>query len=198
MANQTNEELLSIIRQAMKSKAPEQPQKQMQRINGKGVQHTKLQPTTKEHGKLGDFTRSNSNPPTRTNNTAIIGYEEVPKTHLNRKDERDGTNGKADVVEATTEMVRKAIKLALNQTGGAPSKRAVKHMAAPKMTRPDRVFQSGKGCGPGSSRSVTLGIIKAISAKETGCIVRKENISESVSRKNANTTQGNYNPMIVE
>jgi hypothetical protein len=68
-------------------------------------------------------------------------------------------------------------------------------MASPKMTRSDRVFQT---CGPGSSKSVAIDAIKAIAAQETGCIVRKEAISLTKSQKNSNTTQGNYNPMIVE
>lgn len=156
---------------------------------------TRRQPRSDEHGKLGDFTRSNSNPPSRSvSNTAIIGYEEVPKTRLSAA-HADGQS-----ITAETEMIRKAIKLVLSQTGGAPSKRQAKRAASPKMTRSDRVFASGKGCGPGSSRSVTLNTIKAVAATETGCIVRDPNnvITPSQSARNANTTQGNYNPTIVE
>lgn len=163
-------------------------------LKAKGPQRTKQQPRQSEHGELGDFSRSNSNPTSRsTPTTAFLGYEEVPKTQLHTKHA-----DKPSVIDAETEMVRKAIRIAINTTGGAPSKRAAKHAAGPKMTKSDRVFQAGKGCGVGSSRSVTLGIVKAISAKETGCIVRKEAIDKATSQRNANTTQGNYNPMIVE
>jgi hypothetical protein len=50
-----------------------------------------------------------------------------------------------------------------------PSKARVRRMAHRKMLPANRVFS--KGCGPGSSRSPTLGTIKAIAAKETYCIV---------------------------
>jgi hypothetical protein len=188
------QDLLQLIRATLKSKQTNKPSPQTKPTppsNGKGVQKVKQQPRTDEHGKLGDFSRSQTNSPRSsfTSNTAIVGYEEVPRTRLSKTDERKG------VVNAETEMIRKAIKLVLNQTGGAPSKRAAKRAAAPKMTRSDRVF---KTTGPGSSRSPVLDRIKAIAAKETGCIVRKEAISSSTSAKNANTTQGNYNPMIVE
>lgn len=166
---------------------------------------TKLQPRADQHGKLGDFSRSATNSPrsSYTSTTAIVGYEEVPKTHFSQKDERAG------VLDAETEMILKAVKIALNGTGGAPSKRVVKRAAAPKMTKSDRVFASNKGCGVGSSRSVTLGIVKAIASDETGCIVREQMkdrktkgplkpLTLQQSQKNANTTQGNYNPMIVE
>jgi len=182
------QDLLQLIRATLKSKTNGRSQSvPAEPLKAKGPQRTKQQPRSDEHGKLGDFTRSNSNPPTRTNNTAIVGYEEVPKTRFSKKD-----NGN---VQAETEMIRKAIKLVLNQTGGAPSKKAAKRMAAPKMTRSDRVF---KTTGPGSSRSPVLDRIKAIAATETGCIVRKEAIDKATSQRNANTTQGNYNPMIVE
>jgi len=41
-------------------------------------------------------------------------------------------------------------------------------MPKPKLTRSDRVFLS---CGPGSSRSAAIDMMKAISAEQTGCIV---------------------------
>lgn len=187
-----NEEtdLLQIIRAAMKTpNRPTGTKNQSVPVVPLKTKGARLQPRRDEHGKLGDFSRSNSNPPTRTNNTAIIGYEEVPKTRFSQK------HSDSDSLAAETEMVRKAIKLVLTQTGGAPSKAAVKRSAAPKMTRSDRVF---KTTGPGSSRSVVIDRIKAISATETGCIVRDKGISLSASQRNANTTQGNYNPMIVE
>jgi hypothetical protein len=181
MSEQT--ELLQLIRSVMKSPS-----------SGKAVQSraTKIRELEKEHGKLGDFSRSNSNPTSRAvRDSAFLGYEEVPKTRLTRKDER------TNVVDAQTEMIRKAVRIAINTSGGAPSKRAAKRMASPKMSRSDRVF---KTAGPGSSRSATLDAIKAIASEKTGCIVRdpKQAISAEASRKNSNTTQGNYNPMIVE
>jgi hypothetical protein len=192
-----DQDLLQIIRQAMKS--PKPTAKPLPRINGKGVQKTKIQPlaVSPEYGKRGDFSRSNSNPISRSvSNSAPVGFEEVTRARLQRRQEKNNKGGQT--LDAEFETIRKIVKIAIDGTGGAPSKRAVKHMAAPKMTKSDRVFQAGKGCGVGSSRSVTLGIIKAIAAKETGCIVRKEAIDKTTSQKNANTTQGNYNPMIVE
>jgi len=160
------------------------------------------QTQTAEHGKLGDFSRSNSNPTSRTvSNSASVGFEEVTRPRLNLKYEANKANGKTqssdNSLSAEFETIRKAVRIAIDGTSGAPSKRAVKRMAAPKMTRSDRVF---KTTGPGSSRSATLDAIKAIAAKETGCIVRdpKHVVTAAKSAKNANTTQGNYNPMIVE
>lgn len=180
-----NEQLLAIIRAAMKTPSsgstskPSPSGKQSPTIkpsNGKGVQKSKLQPRESEHGKLGDFSRSNSNPISRSvSNSVSVGFE--------------------DVSEAGDGSLLATIRIAINNTGGAPSKRQAKHMASPKMTRSDRVFSS---TGVGSSRSVTLGIIKAIAHPETGCIVRPEAIPLIDSQKNSNTTQGNYNPMIVE
>ena len=195
----SNEQLLAIIRSAMKPKSATQKSNgPVVPLKARGPQRTKLQPQLAEHGKLGDFTRSNSNPPTRTNNTALLGYEEVPKTRFSQNKTNNAKDADKPTLTAETEMVRKAIRVALNRTGGAPSKKAAKQMSAPKMTRSDRVFSSSNGCGVGSSRSVTLGIIKAIAHPETGCIVRKESISLTDSQKNSNTTQGGYFPQIVE
>jgi hypothetical protein len=207
-----DQDLLQIIRQAMKS--PNKTSKPLARINGKGVQKTKIKPleVSPEYGKRGDFSRSNSNPVSRSvSNSAPVGFEEVTRARLDRKhgpNDRSSKNGKEDL-NAEFETILKVVKIAIDGTGGAPSKRHVKQAASPKMTKSDRVFQSGKGCGVGSSRSVTLGIIKAIAAKDTGCLVREQMkdkktkeplkpLTLTESQKNANTTQGNYNPMIVE
>lgn len=195
-------DLLQLIRAAMKNPSKSKETKSSAKQGPTTVsKRTKTAELEKVHGKLGDFSRSNSNPTSRSIPTsATVGYEEVPKTRMNKKDSNNPNNV---VLEAETEMIRKAVRIALNNTGGAPSKRAVKQMASPKMTRSDRVFAAGNGCGPGSSKSPTLDAIKAIAAKETGCIVReqmkgKEPLSLRQSQKNANTTQGNYNPMIIE
>lgn len=177
-------DLLQLIRQAMNSKSTAATNKTP---NGKGVQRTKKRPPKAIAGQLGDFSRSNSNPPSRTvNNLAPVGFE--------------------DMSGAGDGSLLAVIRLSLTHLS-TPSKRQVKHMSSPKMTRPDRVFQLGKGCGPGSSKSPTLSIIKAIAAQDTGCIVREQMkgkdkqplkpLTLSESQKNANTTQGNYNPMIV-
>jgi hypothetical protein len=191
---ETEQELLQLIRAAMKNpKGTKQPVKPER---GKGPQHTRIKPLEQspEYGRRGDFSRSNSNPVSRSIPTvAVVGYEEVPKTRFTSKHKDN-----PQLLQAETEMIRKAVRIALNNTGGAPSKRAAKQMASPKMTRSDRVFAAGKGCGPGSSKSPAIDAIKAIAATETGCIVRKEPIKLNVSQKNANTTQGGYFPQIVE
>lgn len=168
--------------------------------NGTGVQKAKVRPleVSEEYGRRGDFSRSNSNPTSRPiRNSASVELEEVTRARLSRSYEQNKENkgNKSTSLNAEFETILKVVRIALDSTGGAPSKRAVKRMATPKMTRSDRVF---KTTGPGSSKSPELDAIKAIAAKETGCIVRKETISESKSMKNANTTQGGYFPQIVE
>lgn len=182
-------DLLQLIRDAMKVK-PSGPPKQLS-VKSKSVQRVhktqtnKTQPRLDEHGLLGDFSRSNSNPISRTvNTTAPVGLLD--------------TSGAGD--ESVLSVIRIAIdKLAI------PSKRQVKHMASPKMTNPSRVFDQNKGCGPGSSKSTIIDAMKAIASKDTGCLTREQMkgqdakpISLSQSQKNSNTTQGNYNPMIVK
>lgn len=188
-------DLLQLIRDAMKPTKPSEPPN---RGGGEGIKRvqvtktnnemkvtktskTQTQPRLDEHGLLGDFSRSNSNPISRTvNTTAPVGLLD--------------TSGAGD--ESVLSVIRIAIdKLAI------PSKRQVKHMASPKMTNPSRVFDQNKGCGPGSSKSGVIDAMKAIAATETGCLTREQMkgqpISLSQSQKNSNTTQGNYNPMIV-
>lgn len=170
-----------IIRAAMKSTGAKSStgSKTKPAQAAKGVQRSKHQPRLDEHGERGDFSRSNSNPTSQPfSNSAPVGLEDV-------SGDGDGS-------------LLAVIRIAINNTGNAPSKRAAKRAASPKMTRSDRVFAAGKGCGPGSSKSPTLDAIKAIAATETGCIVTTKKISLSESQKNANTTQGNYVPMIVE
>ena len=165
-------------------------------LAARGVQRSKTQVRVDMHGSKGDFTRSNSNPISRpVNNAASVGLEEVTRARLSRTHSKDNASGS---LSAEYETILKAVRIAIDGTGGAPSKRAAKRAASPKMTRSDRVFQSGRGCGPGSSKSPEIDAIKAIASPETGCIVRKEGISEATSMKNANTTQGGYFPQIVE
>lgn len=164
MTNQTD--LQQLIRSVMKQSSTPKPSKQ----TGKGVQKTKQQPRRDRNGKLGDNTRSNSNPTSRSvNNIAPVGFE--------------------DVSEAGDGSVRALIRINLASTGRAPSKRQTKHMAMPKMTRSDRVF--GKGVGVGSSRSVTLGIVKAIAAKETGCIALSDKTADKLPKAMKATTSRN-------
>lgn len=187
------DDLLELIRQAMKS--PKQTTRQVNRTGGttesksQATQQSKRQPRRDEHGQLGDFSRSNSNPTSRTvNNSVSVGFE--------------------DISGAGDDSIKALIRINLAKPTN-PSKRQVKRMAAPKMSNSNRAFSSGNGCGVGSSKSPLIGIIKAIAAEETGCIVREQMkdkktkeplppISLTQSQKNSNTTQGNYNPMIVE
>jgi hypothetical protein len=71
-----------------------------------------------------------------------------------------------------------------------PSKSQIKRLAGRKMLPSNRVFAS---CGVGSSRSVVLGIIKAVAHEQTGCIVRSPDASKlpKISRSTTSRDTGN-------
>jgi hypothetical protein len=82
------------------------------------------------------------------------------------------------------------------KTSSIPSKARAKRAASQNpFLRKDKQLLSKL---PGSSRSVTVDAIKAIAHTKTGCIVTSKKISAEESRRNANTTQGNYNRSILK
>jgi hypothetical protein len=120
------------------------------------VQRCFRQPRQDVHGKYPKARGEAPRLTAKVRNRAVVGHEEVTEVVRSLKNDK-----------VVLESYRRRVDVLINMDRRAfPTKRST-HV---KLTRPDRVFRGLIG----SSRSVTLDAIKAISAASTGCKVTEK------------------------
>lgn len=93
-------------------------------------------------------------------------------------------NGEKELLDRIDELICLDMQMRSNSV---PSKRNVKHQGG-GFKQPNSVFRTA---GPGSSRSVMLDMMKAISSESTGCVVVDSNRGSKVPRATTSRNDGN-------